>query len=173
MAYTVVKGTDETARILSLADKKDTVVADRSGLPAFSPDSRWLAYQSGETGQRQIFVQPFPPTGAKYAVVPGGHPFWSHDGSELFYNPAPQQIGVVRINTRPTFSFGEPAMFQTAGLLSRSPANSPRVWDIAPDGKRLIGVTDAVESASAGEAATLQIEVVLNWFADLKARVPN
>ena len=172
-AYTVVKGTDGTARVLSLADKKDTVVADRSGLPAFSPDSRWLAYQSEETGQRQIFVQPFPPTGAKYPVVPGGHPFWSHDGSELFYNPAPQQIGVVRINTRPTLSFGEPAVFQTAGLLSRSPGNSPRVWDIAPDGKRLIGVTDAVESALAGEAATLQIEVVLNWFTDLKARVPN
>jgi len=93
-------------------------------------------------------------------------------GSELFYNPGPQRIGVVRINTRPTLSFGEPFVFSTAGLQSKDPANNPRVWDIAPDGKQLIGVTDATESAASGEAATQQIEVVLNWFTDLKARVP-
>jgi len=46
-----------------------------------------------------------------------------------------------------------------------------RVWDIAPDHKRLIGVTDASDTATSGEAATLQIDVVLNWFTDLKARV--
>lgn len=125
-----------------------------------------------ETGRAQIFVQPFPATGAKYPVVQGGRPFWSHDGSELFYNPAVGQIAVVPINTRPTFSFGEPTVFSIAGLLSRNPAQSPRVWDIAPDGKRLIGVADATESAGSGEA-TQQIEVVLNWFTDLKARVPN
>jgi hypothetical protein len=80
---------------------------------------------------------------------------------------------VVRINTRPTFSFGEPFVFSTAGLQSKNPAGNPRVWDIAPDHKRLIGVVDATETASSGDAATLQINVVLNWFTDLKARVPH
>lgn len=103
-------------------------------------------------------------------MVPGGQPFWSHDGRDLFYNPAPQQIGVVGITTRPTFSFGEPFIFPTAGLLSRAPQNSPRVWDVAPDRKRLIGVTDMESPA---EAATPQIEVVLNWLTDLKARIPK
>ncbi|HVG69680.1 MAG TPA: protein kinase [Vicinamibacterales bacterium] len=173
LAYTAVKGSDYTWRILSLADKKDVVVAERAGLPEFSPDGRWVAYQSDEIGQRQIFVQPFPVTGARYPVVPGGHPFWSSDGSELFYNPRAQQIGVVRINTRPTFSFGEPVVFSTAGLQSKNPATNPRVWDIAPDRKRLIGVTEATESTTTSEAPTLQIDVVLNWFTDLKARVPN
>jgi serine/threonine-protein kinase len=169
LAYSVV-GTGPAVWILSLADKKAALFSDNASNPAFSPDGRWLAYQSQETGQLQIFVQPFPATGAKYPVGPGGHPFWSHDGRELFYNPAPQQIGVIGITTRPTFLFGEPFIFATAGLQSRAPQNSPRVWDIAPDRKRLIGVTDMESPA---EAATQQIEVVLNWFTDLRARVPN
>ena len=174
LAYIVVKGGSAVAVwILSLDDKKATLLADRAANPDFSPDGRWLAYQSSETGQSQIFVQPFPATGAKYPVVPGGHPFWSYDGSELFYNPAQQQIGVVSIKTRPTFSFGEPSAFSTAGLQSKNPQGNTRVWDIAPDHKRLIGVTDATESATPGEAVTQQIEVVLNWFTDLRARVPS
>jgi serine/threonine-protein kinase len=172
LAYTVVKGSEPAIWILSLEDKKATLFAERSAQAEFSPDGRWLAYRSGESGQGQIFVQPFPATGAKYLIVPGGHPFWSHDGSELFYNPGPQQIGVVRINTRPTFSFGVPVNFSTAGLQSKSPQNNPRVWDVAPDHKRLIGVADVTESGAPGEASTQQIEVVLNWFTDLRARVP-
>jgi eukaryotic-like serine/threonine-protein kinase len=173
LAYTVLKtGGGAAAWILSLEDKKNILVADGAAQPAFSPvDGRWLAYQSQETGQRQIFVQPFPVTGAKYAVVAGGHPFWSHDGRELFYNPAPQQIGVVSITTRPTVSFGEPLIFSAAGLQSRNPGAEPRVWDIAPDRKRLIGVAEVTDSGTSGEAATQQIEVVLNWVTDLKARV--
>jgi len=170
LSYSVVKGSGPAVWILSLADKKSALFSDNASNAAFSPDGQWLAYQSRETGLGQIFVQPFPATGAKFPVVPGGQPFWSHDGRELFYNPAPQQIGVVGITTRPTFSFGEPFTFATAGLQSRAPQNSPRVWDIAPDRKRLIGVTDVMESAT--EGATPQIEVVLNWFTDLRARVP-
>jgi serine/threonine-protein kinase len=173
LAYTVVKGGDSAVWMLGLEDRKFTLFAERAAFADFSPDSRWVAYQSSETGQRQVFVQPFPATGAKFAVVPGGQPFWSHDGSELFYNPRAQQIGVVRINTRPTVWFGEPFVFSTAGFQSRSPATTPRVWDIAPDRKRLIGVADVTESATSGEGATQQIEVVLNWFTDLRARVPN
>ena len=55
--------------------------------------------------------------------------------------------------------------------MSRNPQRSARLWDIAPDHKRLIGVTDAVEAA-AGEPLMLRIDVVLNWFSDLRAKVP-
>jgi serine/threonine-protein kinase len=172
LAYTVVRnGSAPAVWILTLDDKKSTLFADQAAQPSFSPDGRWLAYQASDA-VRQIFVQPFPATGAKYPVVQGGQAFWSHDGSELFDNPAASQIGVVRINTKPTFSFGEPLIFSTAGLQSKNPAGNPRVWDVAPDHKRLIGVIDAAETANSGEAA-LQINVVLNWFTDLRAKVPN
>jgi serine/threonine-protein kinase len=173
LAYSVVKGSGVgSIWILSLHDKKATLFADRAGNPDFSPDGQWLAYQSQQDSQRQIFVQPFPATGAIHAVVAGGHPFWSHDGSELYYNPAQQQIGVVRVTTRPAFSLGDPLVFSTAGLQSKNPANNPRVWDIAPDRKRLIGVAEATETTTSSDA-TQQIEVVLNWSTDLRARVPN
>ena len=55
--------------------------------------------------------------------------------------------------------------------MSRNPQGSARLWGIAPDHKRLIGVTDAVEAA-AGEPLMLRIDVVLNWFSDLRAKVP-
>ena len=172
LTYTVVKSGEPSVWILSLEDKKATQFAAQASNPDFSPDVRWLAYQSNEAGRMQIFVQPFPAADAKYSVVPGGHPFWSHDGSELFYNAGQLLIGVVRINTRPAFSFAEPFVFATAGLVSRNPQGSARVWDVAPDHKRLIGVTDAVE-ATAGEPAALRIDVVLNWFTDLLAKVPR
>jgi serine/threonine-protein kinase len=176
LAYTVVKvGVSATGQVwvLSLDDRRATLFAERATNPDFSPDGRWLAYQTDETGQNQVFVQPFPATGARYPVVAGGHPFWSYDGSELFFNPRAGQIGVVRINTRSTFSFGEPLYVPLAGLVSRNPQGNPRVWDIAPDRKRVIGVSEAIDSATPGEAANQQIEVVLNWFTDLRARVPN
>jgi Tol biopolymer transport system component len=172
LAYAVVKGSQAAVWILSLEDRKSTLFAENAGNSAFSPDGRWLAYQTSEAGQAKIFVQPFPATGARYPVVPGGQPFWSYDGSELFYNPGPQQIGVVRINNGPTFTFREPVTFSTAGLQGKNPQGNPRVMDIAPDHKRLIGVAEATESGASGEAVSQRIEVLLNWFTDLRARVP-
>ncbi len=175
-SYTAVKGSGSAVWIYSIEDKKATVFAEKAGAfigrSAFSPDGEWLAYQSTETGTGQVFVQPFPATGARYPVVAGGQPFWSRDGRQLFYNPAAGQIAVVGITTRP-FALGEPTRLPggTSGLLSRNPASDPRVWDITGNGK-LIGITDAGDTASSGTPAALQIRVVLNWFEELKQRVP-
>jgi Tol biopolymer transport system component len=178
LAYSVIKGPDAGVWIFSVQDKKSTVFAEKVstfiGRAAFSPDGQWLAYQSTEAGTRttQIFVQPFPPTGAKYPVVRGGHPFWSPDGKELIYNPAAGQIGAISITTKPTFAFGEPVSLPggTGGLQSKNPMTDPRLWDFAPDGKQLIGVADA--NTSPASTGGLQIQVVLNWLSDLKQRVP-
>ncbi len=175
-SYTAVKGSEGAVWIFSIQDKKATVFAEKAGAlvgrAAFSPDGKWLAYQSNETGMGQIFVQPFPSTGAKYQVIAGsGHPFWSPDGREIVYNPSAGAIGVVRITTVPTFSFGEPVLLPggTSGLSSKNPFTDPRVWDFAPDGKRLLGVTlSANDALFAGQP---QIQVVLNWTEELKQRV--
>ena len=176
LAYTVIKGSEAGVWIFSLQDKTSTAFAAKAstfiGRAAFSPDSHWLAYQSNETGTNQVFVQPFPATGAKYPVAKGGQPFWSPDAKELIYNPAAGQIGSISITTKPTFAFGEPVSLPggTGGLQSRNPMTEPRVWDFAPDGKQLIGVANG----NGGQRSTggPQIQVVLNWFTDLKQRVP-
>jgi len=156
-----------------LKDKKATLFAQAASRfvarAAFSPDNRWLAYQSNETGNSRIWVQPFPSTGAKYPVVDGGQPFWSPDGKELFYNAGPGLISVVNIATRPNFAFSDSTPMPR-GLVSRAPTPYPRNSDITPVGKHFIGVITA-DQIQSGSPAAPQIQVVLNWFADLKQRM--
>ena len=177
LAYTALKGSEAAVWIYSVQNKKASVFEEKAGArigrAAFSPGGQWLAYQSTETGTNQIFVQPFPSTGsAKYPIARGGHPFWSIDGREILYNPANGQIAFVGISTGPTFSFGEPTIMQLSGLRSRNPVTDPRVWDVMPDGRKIIGTADAsADPTSSGTPAGLQIQVVLNWFEDLKQRM--
>jgi eukaryotic-like serine/threonine-protein kinase len=174
-SFTAIKGPESTVRIYSLQDKKDTLFAQMpsAGLrwSAFSPDGHWLAYQSNETGRNQIWVQPFPATGAKFPIVGGGHPFWSPDGKELFYNSGANQTSVVSITTRPTVTFGVAAPVP-GGIQNRNPNTSPRGSDITPDGKYFVGVL-TVDQTQTGSAAVPQIQFVLNWFEDLKQRMSN
>src|SRR2546425_6939148 len=89
---------------------------------AFSPNGRWLAYISNETGEDEIYVVPFPHTGAgKWAISAGGgtEPLWSHRGNELFYRDASGDLVAVEGNTNPTFSLCRScALFPAAGFSS-------------------------------------------------------
>jgi Tol biopolymer transport system component len=135
---------------------------------AFSPDGRWVAYQAGDagTGEATTYVQPFPPTGAKFEIGRGGRPAWSRDGREIFYIPAPSQFMVVSVTTQPAFSVTEPVPVpRRFGL---SPPASPRSYDLLPDGRFVaVGLADQEQRASE------QLDVVLNWFQELKSRVPR
>jgi hypothetical protein len=141
----------------------------------FSPDGRWVAYFSQETGRRVLWVQPFPATGAKYQVATEGsgnhHPLWSPDGKELFYTPVPGQVVSRSITTQPSFTFGNPVRMPIGSLLLLGPA-FPRTFDITPDGK-IIGIINAGPSQTqTGIPAAPQINIVLNWFEELTQRVP-
>jgi serine/threonine-protein kinase len=140
--------------------------------PDFSPDGRWVAYSASErdsTGT-QVYVQPFPPTGTRFQLsartgdLPH-HPLWSADGKELLYVPRVGQLEAVTVQTRPTLVFGKavpvPRTFPTAA------PSTPRTFDMAPNGK-IIGVVIPGQSSSAGTQQNIQ--VVLNWFEDLKSR---
>jgi eukaryotic-like serine/threonine-protein kinase len=148
-SYTAAKGSETSVWIFSLQDRRAAVFAEKSGSfigrSAFSPDGQWLAYQSTEAGPNQIFVQPFPATGTKYPVVRGGHPFWSLDGQAIIFNPARGQLGIVSISTKPKLSFSEPVLMPGGlhGLNSKNPATDPRIWDIATDGKSILGTIPA------------------------------
>jgi serine/threonine protein kinase/Tol biopolymer transport system component len=135
----------------------------------FSPDGRWVAYQVGESGDGEgmLYVQPFPPDGKKYQIARGGRPAWSRDGAELFFVPAPGQFRVVKVTTRPAFAFSNPETVPR-GFGIADPVN-PRPYDVMPDG-RTVAVAAAAQAA--GSTAGVQLQVVLNWFEELKTRAP-
>jgi serine/threonine-protein kinase len=143
--------------------------------PSLSPDGRWLAYTSNETGTDEVFVRPFPDVGAAKVQVSsdgGIHPLWSRDGRELFYVDGARFLVSVRFETgsafRPTshqplfeippdYSFG-------AGITT---------IDIAPDGQRfLMGRSAGVGGADPAILAS-RIVVVFNFDDELRRRVPR
>ena len=157
--------------IRELRNKKDTALAvgpSSETNSAFSPDGGLVAYTSVDSGTREVFVQPFPLTGIKWQITRtyGAHPFWSRDGNELFYDVT-GRLYSVKIHARPTFSFENPVALPPMNLVT---SGRLRNWDITPDGKQFIGVIPAGQ-ASTGTAATAQIQVVLNWFEELKQRM--
>ena len=177
LLFSITKGADVSLWTLSLKDRASTPFGDvhsstRTGA-VFSPDGRWVAYATTEGATTTIYVQPFPAVaGGKRQLPPRGgqpkHPVWSADGSQLFYNPGPGLFESVSVTTQPAFAFGNPV------ALPRSfPGASPRErrpYDITPDG-RFVSALAAGQSVS-GRPAAPQIQVVLNWFEDLKTRVP-
>jgi Tol biopolymer transport system component len=108
----------------------------------FSPDARWVAYGSDETGRQEIFVQDFPAKGAKFQVstAGGSDPRWRRDGRELFYLGGDGRIMSVSVDVAPELKLGAPTpLFQTA--LMTFPLPAQRRFGVSPDGQRfLVGV---------------------------------
>jgi eukaryotic-like serine/threonine-protein kinase len=130
-----------------------------SGQGEFSPNGRWVAITSNESGQSEIYVIPFPPAAnEKWAVSTGGGvmPRWRRDGNELFYISPDWKMMAVDVDTQPTFRSGTPrALFDTE-MVDTGIRNGPMSWDIAPDGKRFLIISDASQSNSS-------LNVILNW----------
>ena len=139
--------------------------------PTFSPDGRWLAYESGESGSYEVYVQPFPKTGAKHRITQQGgfRPLWSPDGKQLFYERTGQLLG-IDISMEPAFSFGNEQALRMQGFLIGP--GGIRYYDITPDGQRFLMIFPADQADSVTEIVTQRINVVLNWFEELKERVP-
>jgi DNA-binding SARP family transcriptional activator len=107
--------------------------------PALSPDGRWLAYVSNETGEDEIYMVPFPNTDtAKRAISQGGgtEPVWSHRGSELFYRDSSRNLVAVQVNTSPTFSLGHTTVLFPAAKFT-SNRFDPQ-YAVAPDDRRFL-----------------------------------
>ena len=133
--------------------------------PAVSPDGRWLAYASDQSGEYQIYVQPFPEGGAVVPISTGAgtEPVWSRDGTELFFRTGNQMM-VVDVQLGALFSAGRPQVLFD-GAYERDPLGvGLRNYDVASDGRFLM--------ISGGAGVPAQIEVVLNWTQELLERVP-
>jgi serine/threonine-protein kinase len=141
----------------------------------FSPDGRWIAYVSNESGQLEVYVRPYPGPGARQQISVGGGtaPAWSHDGRELFYNTA-RSIGgqatsmkmmSVPIKLQPTFDAGTPhAIFE--GTFGSSAAI--RGYDVTADGKRFL----MVQQKERPQANSSELVLVEHWVDELERKVP-
>ena len=132
------------------------------GNPNLSPDGRWLAYYSTESGRSEVYVQPFPITGGKYQVSTrgGDNALWSPDGKQLFYlsNPANEQrqILAVDIQTEPSFVVGK-----TTPLPIQVMQSGARDYDITPDGRYFVALFPPSQ-ANSNKSPSEQIYVTLN-----------
>ena len=143
--------------------------------PALSPDGRWLAYMSNETGDTLTYVQPYPNIDDgqwRVSPVAGGYPVWSPDGRELFYlGPPTPNLMSVRVETEPTFSARTPELlFGLSGYTLFQ--NSRRQFDGAPGGDRFVLLEPGVSRQTGDRDALIGMVVVENWFEELKERVP-
>jgi Tol biopolymer transport system component len=147
----------------------------------FSPDGKWIAYASnaspsgGEPTAFAIYLQPYPATGVKYQISQSGGawPIWSAGGHELIYRisataaGAGQRLHVVNVAMNPVPTFTAEQTLPVQGFL---PIVNNREYDVFPDGKQFVLVTSAARQDT-GTAQAVQIETVLNWTEELKARV--
>jgi Tol biopolymer transport system component len=160
---------------LSMRDRKTTTFENvQSSIPidaTFSPDGRFVAYTSNETGNDEVFVQPFPATGAKYQVTKGHAPVFSRDGKELLYIPNPGRYSVVNVTMQSSFSASNP-IDVFLGPRSANPPGSRRNFDLMPDGKHVVNPGPADQIRNGGTIHS-QFEVVTNWVEELKQRVPT
>jgi Tol biopolymer transport system component len=141
---------------------------------AFSPDGRWVAYQSNESGRMEIYVRPFVPPGAagtaagatggqwQVSTAGGTFPVWRPDGKELYYiNPANAMMAAPVTVAGSTLAPGAPVVLFPTRI--SADAQQGRQYDVAPDGRFLINtVLDA--------AATPPITLLQNWQGGLSAR---
>ncbi len=140
------------------------------GSPKFSPDGKWLAYCSNESGRAEVFVQPFPGPGPKIQVSTDGgtDPLWRRLGGELYYRNGDKMM-VVDVRTQPTFTAGRPRLLweghYSAGMSSScgAPGVTSFNYDVTPDGQRFLMVKDVHQ-----DVASNKIQVVLNWTEELK-----
>jgi serine/threonine protein kinase len=144
--------------------------------PSISPDGKFLAYESNESGQDEVYVRSYPDVNKekwKVSTSGGNEPLWSPDGRELFYRNA-DAIMAVSVKTEPAFSIEKPKMlFQAEFVRTDRGQSDINQWDISPDGKRFLILKEAPSTGKpAAPESPRKINVVLNWFEELKERVP-
>jgi Tol biopolymer transport system component len=140
------------------------------GSPKFSPDGKWVAYCSNESGQKEVYVTPYPGPGARIQVSNGGgsDPVWRRKGGELYYRLGDDMM-VVTVAVQPKLTLSKPRVLWTGnyshgtssqcGLAGATSTN----YDVTADGERFVMIQE-----KAGDAVARQVNVVLGWAEELK-----
>ncbi|MEZ5356864.1 MAG: protein kinase [Bryobacteraceae bacterium] len=138
--------------------------------PRFSPDGRWLAYHSAESGMPEVYVRSFPGPGGRWQVSKGGgvDPVWLPDGQGLFFlTPEGQVLAVDSTARGDTFVASEPRVWTETRVQRYSVYAN---YDVAPDGKRLAVI---VPPAAGGEKPVTHLTFLLNFFDELQRKAPG
>jgi hypothetical protein len=133
--------------------------------PTVSPDGRWLAYASNESGVAEVYVRPFPDAGSarwQVSTAGGTSPVWSHSGKELFYRSTQEQLMTVAVRPGATFAFEQAKpLFSTANYVVINPVSS---FDVSPDDKRFLFLRETAPNERN------EVIVVQNWTQEMKDR---
>jgi eukaryotic-like serine/threonine-protein kinase len=138
--------------------------------PSVSPDGRWIAYVSDESGRYEMYVRPFPGPGGKWQISNAGGqlPVWSHNGRELFFQDLANRIMVTEYEPKnESFVAGKPRLWSDQQLQDIS--GNPN-YDLAPDGKRFAIIPEP--KARAEEKGAVHVSFLLNFFDELRRRAP-
>jgi len=142
--------------------------------PQISPDGQWMAYQSDKSGRYEIYVCSFPDVNkGMWQVTTGGgdSPLWSPDGRELFYRSGDHYMA-VDVETGPSFKYGKPEVLFKGTYASNGNPHNYIFWDISPVDKRFLMIKPAATEAKSKVGIPRKINIVINWFEELKQRMP-
>ena len=135
-----------------------------------SPDGHWIAYQSDESGQYEVYVRPFPNVdeGGQRQVSRGGgtRPLWARDRRELFYLDSGQRLTSVSFRIDPSLDFDNPELILEESYF----VSVGRTYDVSPDGERFL----MIKEGGAGDGTPpAEFILVQNWLEELKRLVPT
>ena len=140
--------------------------------PSFSPDGRWLAYSSNESGSNQIYVRAFPDKGGKWQISNGGgglYPQWSRNGRELFYRNSENRLMVTAYSAKgDSFAADKPRLWAQQQL--PDPGFNGITYDLGPDG-RVVALIPA--EAPESESSPDRLIFLENFFDELRRKVPT
>ena len=138
---------------------------ERSG--QFSPDGRWVAYASDESGQYQIYVQSFPAGAGKFQIsaTDGFQPRWRPDGKEIFYVTGEGKLMAVSVNTAPQFEVSPPQMLFDPQIGPGASAVSNFRYAVTPDGRQFLAASSIANPRGTTDAP---ITILLNWNVTLR-----
>jgi Tol biopolymer transport system component len=140
----------------SMATARNCAAAFDHHSPALSPDGRWLAYVSDESGRAEVYVRPFPGPGgrAQLSIDGGTEPSWSPSGGEIFYRSGAVMMQ-ARVRTQPTFAVSDVRRLFTGSFATSAITTN---YDVGRDGRSFVMIRP-------DQASSQTVMVVLTWFA--------
>ena len=167
--HQLVPGRGRGLAVMNLDPPRRTrPLLDNAANAEISPDGRWMAYASTQSGQYEVYVTSYPDTRGRWQISTAGgrQPAWSRDGRELFYRDFNGALIAVPVTRAPTFAAGPGRkLFQDAAYAGAGSSLSDRTYDVSLDGRRFLMIR-------MNAPPRRHLAVVENWFDELRRRVP-